>query len=115
MLVLWYFAFGIALEQMSSASSLSSDSSSPVQAKEGVRHSQAFKHVEQALLKSMGLKSRPRPRRSARVPQYMKDLYHSDEDHPEWSSTNFRFNGKCTSVNTVRAFHHEGKDYLVSN
>lgn len=73
-----------------------------------VRDTDQFRMLEQSLLRSLGLNSRPRPRRGVKVPQHMKDLYHSHQEHPDWISTNFRFNGKWTAANTIRSFFHEG-------
>lgn len=109
MMVLWYFIFGIVLPSKIS----SIDSASTPGFKRLVRQSEAFKIVEQAMLKSMGLKTRPRPRKEFQVPKYMIDLYNSDSEHPEWTSTRFRFANKWTSVNTVRAFHHKGKNIAM--
>lgn len=94
------FAFAFPFQACSSNLEASSE------LKSQIRQSKAFQKVEQAMLKAMGLKTRPRPKRTVKVPQYLMDLYESDVEHPEWISTRFRFNNKWTSVNTVRAFHH---------
>lgn len=103
----WCLIFGIALPFKVNPSPV--DSTSSARASVEIKNSQAFLGVEKAILKSMGMKTRPRPRRGIKIPKYMQDLYNSHEEDPEWISTNFRFNKKWTSANTVRAFHHHGE------
>ena len=69
--------------------------------------------VEESLLRALGLSSRPRPKKGFKVPQHMIDLYHSHEEHPDWISTNFRFAGKWTAANTIRSYHHHGKNEML--
>jgi hypothetical protein len=104
---LWCLIFGIAIPFKANSSPVGSTGSA--RASIDIKNSEAFLGVEKTLLKSMGMKTRPRPRRGIKIPRYMQDLYDSHQEHPEWISTNFRFNYKWTSANTVRAFHHQGK------
>ena len=73
-----------------------------------VKDMEQFKMMEQSLLRSLGLSSRPRPRQGVKVPQHMVDLYHRHIEHPDWISTNFRFDGQWTAANTIRSYYHEG-------
>ena len=72
-----------------------------------------FKAVELSLLGLLGLSSRPNPSADIRVPKYMRDLYNSHTNHPDWISTKFRFNGKWVDANTVRGSFHKGLLILI--
>ncbi|EDO39129.1 predicted protein [Nematostella vectensis] len=84
--------------------------SSSQRAKHEVRNSADFQMMEQRFLDTMGMRSRPRPKRGTRIPQYMLDLYNSHKAHPDWISTQFRFGDKWIGANTIRAFHHTDND-----
>lgn len=74
-----------------------------------------LRDFEATLLHMFGLQRRPRPSRSAVVPQYLLDLYRlqSGEVEEAVHDVSFEYPEKSTSrANTVRAFHHEGKTYL---
>lgn len=78
-----------------------------------VKRSDHFRAVEQSLLRRLGFKSLPTPKKGSKdkVPKLVLDLYHNHVNDPEWMSTNFKYKGKWTNANTIRAFHHEG-DHL---
>lgn len=75
-----------------------------------------LRDFEATLLHMFGLPKRPRPSRSAVVPQYLLDLYRlqsGEVEEAEVHDVSFEYPEKSTSrANTVRAFHHEGKTYL---
>lgn len=72
-----------------------------------------LRDFEATLLHMFGLQRRPRPSRSAVVPQYLLDLYRlqsGEADEAGAQEVNFEYPERSTSrANTVRAFHHEGK------
>lgn len=73
-----------------------------------------LRDFESTLLHMFGLQRRPRPSRSAVVPQYLLDLYRMQSGEAEEASVP---HGAATEypersasrANTVRGFHHEGK------
>lgn len=75
-----------------------------------------LRDFEDTLLHMFGLQRRPRPSRSAVVPQYLLDLYRlqsGEVEEAEAHDVSFEYPEKSTSrANTVRAFHHEGKTHL---
>ncbi|XP_028677745.2 bone morphogenetic protein 4 [Erpetoichthys calabaricus] len=65
---------------------------------------------EATLLQMFGLQRRPKPSRSAIIPQYMLDLYklQSGESEVGEHDSNFVYPEKLSSrANTVRSFHHD--------
>lgn len=75
-----------------------------------------LRDFEATLLHMFGLQRRPRPSRSAVVPQYLLDLYRlqsGEVEEAEAHNISFEYPEKSTSrANTVRAFHHDGKTHL---
>jgi hypothetical protein len=74
-------------------------------------NSARFKHFEAKFLQMLGMKEKPRVTQKVVVPQYMMDLYNSRMEDPEYITTNLIFKDFATTANTVRAFHHKGKDF----
>lgn len=74
-----------------------------------------LRDFEATLLHMFGLQRRPRPSRSAVVPQYLLDLYRlqsGEVEEAEAQDVSFEYPEKSTSrANTVRAFHHEGRTH----
>lgn len=76
---------------------------------------------ELRLLSMFGLKQRPSPSRSAVVPQYMMDLYSMHSVNAEQNNSN-RPKGSlgkgsersASRANTIRSFHHDGKQVFTS-
>lgn len=76
---------------------------------------------ELRLLSMFGLKHRPSPSRSAVVPQYMMDLYSMHSVNAEQNNSN-RPKGSlgkgsersASRANTIRSFHHDGKQVFTS-
>ncbi|KAG7466185.1 hypothetical protein MATL_G00162110 [Megalops atlanticus] len=70
-----------------------------------------LRDFEATLLHMFGLQRRPRPSRSAVVPQYLLDLYRLQSGEAEEAGaqdTTFEYPERSTSrANTVRGFHHE--------
>lgn len=75
-----------------------------------------LRDFEATLLHMFGLQRRPRPSRSAVVPQYLLDLYRlqsGEADEAGAQEVSFEYPERSTSrANTVRAFHHEGRTRL---
>lgn len=70
-----------------------------------------LRDFEATLLHMFGLKRRPRPSRSATVPQYLVDLYQQQSGEAEEGAA-FEYPERSASrANTVRGFHHEGKQH----
>lgn len=73
----------------------------------------ALRDFEATLLRMFGLQRRPRPSRSAVVPQYLVDLYHAqsgEAGQPGPPGATFQYPERSASrANTVRAFHHQGE------
>ncbi|XP_023698947.2 bone morphogenetic protein 4 [Paramormyrops kingsleyae] len=71
----------------------------------------ALRDFEATLLRMFGLQCRPRPSRSAVVPQYLVDLYHAqsgEAEQPGPPGATFQYPERSASrANTVRAFHHQ--------
>ena len=70
-----------------------------------------LKTFEAKFLQMLEMKEKPRITRKAIVPQYMLDLYNSRIEDPEYITTNLIFKDFATTANTVRAFHHKGKNF----
>ncbi|XP_030627905.1 bone morphogenetic protein 4 [Chanos chanos] len=73
---------------------------------------EVLRDFEATLLHMFGLQRRPRPSRSAVVPQYLLDLYRLQSGEVEEAGghdvPNFEYPERSTSrANTVRGFHHE--------
>lgn len=76
---------------------------------------------ELRLLSMFGLKHRPSPSRSAVVPQYMMDLFSMHSVNAEQNNSN-RPKGSlgkgsersASRANTIRSFHHDGKQVFTS-
>ncbi|KAG5857810.1 hypothetical protein ANANG_G00023330 [Anguilla anguilla] len=70
-----------------------------------------LRDFEATLLHMFGLQRRPRPSRSAVVPQYLLDLYRlqsGEAEEPGAQEAAFEYPERSTSrANTVRGFHHE--------
>lgn len=68
-----------------------------------------LRDFEATLLNMFGLQRRPRPSRTAVVPQYLRDLYRLQSGEVEEDTTTaFEYPERSASrANTVRGFHHE--------
>ena len=69
--------------------------------------------VESSLLNMFGLKSRPQPKDTIQVPQYMIDLYKQEAGITGEVQLNLGFRSSVSNVrkypgNTIRSFYHEG-------
>ncbi|XP_067943541.1 bone morphogenetic protein 2-like [Watersipora subatra] len=68
----------------------------------------AIKKLELTLLNKLGMQEVPRkPKKDAKIPQYMLDLYQQQLDDPEYMTTNFH-KDNAYHANTARSFAHIG-------
>lgn len=79
----------------------------PLQLSEGI-----LREFELRLLNMFGLKRRPTPSKNAIIPPYMLELYHLHTSQKP-ISMDYRLERATSRANTVRSFHHEGKEGTV--
>ncbi|XP_006632479.2 bone morphogenetic protein 4 isoform X2 [Lepisosteus oculatus] len=84
---------------------------SELQGRRSGQSHELLRDFETTLLQMFGLHQRPRPSRSAVVPQYMLDLYRLQSGETEEAGAvdaSFEYPERSASrANTVRSFHHE--------
>nr|ABG00199.1 BMP2/4 [Paracentrotus lividus] len=98
-----------------SASSSSSSSRSNQNEGDHDRKTKVIEAFESTLLGMFGLKERPRPKGKLRVPEYIMDLYRSHTQAEDGINMHFDFKHMSTgTANTIRSYHHEDADQVVS-
>lgn len=89
-----------------------------LQGRSAAQSHELLRDFEATLLHMFGLKRRPRPSRAASVPRYLLDLYRLQSGEAEEAGVPdiaFEYPERSASrANTVRGFHHEGKEKINS-